>query len=246
MFCQIATGSLLLSAIGVLPDMTTHCLACSGHTTLLRARRSTSRSRFVRASAADKPSAPAENRAIEFLIEIPFPREQPGERTRPPAAATRPRQRHRPLLRDLRRRRRRADAADHGARRPDDPLGRRFLPATRRARLSRHPVRQSRHRPVQQTDRRQAPRPGRTAQAALPENPGRGTLQAARHGAGRDRADGCARHQVGASGRRVDGRHDRPGNRDLVSAAGALAHLDHVDNRQSKTAAADPGGRRRC
>ena len=62
--------------------------------------------------------------------------------------------------------------------------------------------------------------------------------------AGRDRPDGCARHQVGASGRRVDGRHDRPGNRDLVSAAGALADLDHVDDRQSKSAAADPRGRR--
>ena len=86
----------------------------------------------------------------------------------------------------------------------------------------------------------------RTAQTAIPEDPGRRTLQAARHGAGRDRADGCARHQVGASGRRVDGRHDRPGNRDLVSAAGALADLDHVDHGQSKSAAADPRGHRRA
>src|SRR6185437_7009529 len=59
------------------------------------------------------------------------------EFTRPSAAADRPRQRHRPLLRDLRRRRSRTDAADHGARRPDDPLGRRFLPAVGRPRFSR-------------------------------------------------------------------------------------------------------------
>ena len=37
-------------------------------------------------------------------------------------------------------------------------------------------------------------------------------------------------HLVGAS----DGRHDRPGDRDLVSATRSLAHLDHVDHGQSE------------
>ena len=57
-------------------------------------------------------------------------------------------------------------------------------------------------------------------------------------------ADGRARHQVGASGRRLHGRHDRPGDRDLVSAARALADLDHVDHGQSQGAAADQGSGR--
>ena len=120
----------------------------------------------------------ARNRAIEFLIAIPFEGPAKVNSLSPSAAADRPRQRHRDLLRDFRRRRRRADAADHGARRPDDPLGRRFLPAAGGARLSRHPLRQSRHRQIQQDDRRQAPDADRTAQAAVPENPGRRALQA--------------------------------------------------------------------
>ncbi len=47
-------------------------------------------------------------------------------------------------------------------------------------------------------------------------------------------------HVVGG----IDGRHDRPGNGDLVSAAGALADLDHVDHRRSPCAAAKPRGHR--
>ena len=65
-----------------------------------------------------------------------------------------------------------------------------------------------------------------------------------RHGQGHDRADGCARDQIGASCRRIDGRHDRPGNRNHISRAGPLANLDHVDHRQSQGATADPPGHR--
>ena len=88
--------------------------------------------------------------------------------------------------------------------------------------------------------------PCRVSQAAVPENSGRSPLQAARHGGGHRRADGRARHQVGACGRPFDGRHDRPGNRDLASAPGALADLDHVDDGQPQDTPADPRGLRRA
>ena len=71
-----------------------------------------------------KPCGPAGNRAIRFSHPGHHPRDARRELARPSAAADRPRQRHRHLLRDFRRSRRRADAADHGPRRPDDSLGR--------------------------------------------------------------------------------------------------------------------------
>ena len=45
-------------------------------------------------------------------------------------------------------------------------------------------------------------------------------------------------------GRRLHGRHDRAGNRHLVSRARAFADLDHVDDGQSQIAAANPRSRR--
>src|ERR1700690_3694518 len=84
MFCQIATGSLLLSAIGALSKLTAiaspvlaipHC--CVG---------TVKQPRFVGfrppASLLRRPKP-----CHRLLIEIPFPREQPGERTRPPGSA---------------------------------------------------------------------------------------------------------------------------------------------------------------
>ena len=145
------------------------------------------------------------------------PRER--ARDRPSAAPDPPRQRHRHLLRDLRQRQCRAAAADHGARGADDPLGRCVLRAARRARLSRDPLRQSRHRQVEPSHRRQTADAARAAEAALPQDSRGRDLQADRHGEGHGRPDGCARHQVGASGRRVDGRHDRAGGDAVVSAS---------------------------
>ena len=81
-----------------------------------------------------------------------------------------------------------------------------------------------------------------TAQAATAEDPGQGALPAERHGGRYRRPDGCARHQIGPSGRRFHGRHDRPGDRDLVSATRAFAHLHHVDHRQSENSRADARG----
>ena len=95
-----------------------------------------------------------------------------------------------------------------------------------------------------QTDRRQAAGRAGIAEAALPEDSGRGALQAPRHGPGHDCADGRARHPLGASRRRLHGRHDRAGNRDHLPAARALADLDHVDDRQPESAAATARGGR--
>ena len=69
-----------------------------------------------------------------------------------------------------------------------------------------------------------------------------GDLHAARHGEGHHRPDGRAGHPLGACGRRVDGRRDRPGNRDPLPRPHPFADLDHVDHRQPETAAAEARG----
>ena len=69
-----------------------------------------------------------------------------------------------------------------------------------------------------------------------------GALSAQGHGRRRGRADGRARHRARPCRRRVDGRHDRAGNRDPLAGARAFADLDHVDDRRPAPAAADPGG----
>src|SRR5437660_11524969 len=68
----------------------------------------------------------AKNRAIESSSQYhsaTIPGNNRVESNSPSTAADRPGQRHRTLLRDFWRRRRRADAADYGAWRPNDPLG---------------------------------------------------------------------------------------------------------------------------
>src|SRR4051794_31619073 len=120
MFCQIAAGSLLLSAIGVLRSVR-ECLACLEYTILLR--------QGGQHGFLDLPVAVAfcgaKNRVIESTAQYYF-KDSYSECTCPPAAADRPCQWNRHLLRNLRRTQCGADTADHGARRPDDPLGRRF------------------------------------------------------------------------------------------------------------------------
>src|SRR5260370_29998452 len=126
MFCQIATGSLLLSATGVLqhdregfgapPVLSYHTVAT---------RRSTLRASILPLPRCHRAFCGAKNRVIEASSQYHSASQgnSQGECISPPAAADRPRQRHRPLLRNLRRRRSGADAADHGAGRSDDPLG---------------------------------------------------------------------------------------------------------------------------
>src|SRR5260370_1018683 len=88
-------------------------------------RRSTLRASILPLPRCQRAFCGAKNRVIEASSQY-HPASQgnsQGECISPPAAADRPRQRHRPLLRNLRRRRSGADAADHGAGRSDDPLG---------------------------------------------------------------------------------------------------------------------------
>ncbi len=42
--------------------------------------------------------------------------------------------------------------------------------------------------------------------------------------------------------RRLDGRHDRAADGDTAAAAGQECHVDHVEHRQSRTAAREAGG----
>ena len=245
MFCQIATGSLLLSAIGVLPALTTRCFApafwliphrCGGP---------------VNIAAVDLSAPPrkafcgAENRVIEFRIAIPLRGNSQGEL----ASAHQPPQIARAngidlcyeIFGD-------ADAEPMllimglGAQMIhwDDDFCRQL--AARGFRVIRFDNRDIGKSSQLSGGKRLTPI--ELLKLRFLKIPVAAPYKTARHGAGHDRADGCARHQVGASGRRIDGRHDRPGNRDLVSAAGALADLDHVDDRQSKNAAADPRGHR--
>ena len=57
-------------------------------------------------------------------------------------------------------------------------------------------------------------------------------LLAERHGGRRRRTARPPRHRARAHRRRVDGRHDRPADRDRASRPGAVAGLDHVEHRQ--------------
>src|SRR5262249_40833308 len=84
----------------------------------------------------------------------------------------------------------------------------------------------------------------RAVSATLSAYPGRSALQIVRYGQRHGRADGCARHRLGAYRRRVDGWHDRAGNRDLLSGACTLADIDHVDDRESTGPPTDPRGYR--
>src|SRR5579871_6786116 len=116
-FCQSATGSLPLSVMDRLLSRASSFLpyhtVVAGRSTSLGGSR-----RKVRKTFCD-----ARNRAIELRSKPKIPREHHREPSCPSAAAACPRQRHRHLLRDFRRRHGGADPPDHGARRPDGTLG---------------------------------------------------------------------------------------------------------------------------
>src|SRR5882724_151888 len=122
MVCQIMAGSLPLSAIGAL-HLTTSALPRLGyyapyHTVV--AGRSTGR-----LHTGCKAFCDAANRAIQVPIKVPSTARRTDRRDACPSAAQdRPCQRHRHLLRNFRGRRFGTAAADYGAGRPDDPLGR--------------------------------------------------------------------------------------------------------------------------
>ncbi len=89
----------------------------------------------------------------------------------------------------------------------------RVLPPARRPRLSRHPLRQPRHRDVDQA-RRRLPQPGSARHAGDVRQQGRAAVHAARHGGGRGRAARRARDRERARRRRLDGRDDRAAHGD--------------------------------
>ena len=112
-------------------------------------------------------------------------------------------------------------------------------------RLSRHPVRQSRHRPVDPSC------PARRAGPAGDDREARGrrvagrALFARRHGRRRRRPARCARNRPRPCRRRLDGRHDRATGRDQSPGEGEKPRLDHVDHRPARPAAGQARGLRR-
>ncbi len=141
--------------------------------------------------------------------------------------ADRARERDRARLRGARRPVRAADGADHGPGGADDLLAGGALRAARRAGLPGDPVRQPRHRPLD--DDRLGGRAGERGDGAGLRPAG---IQAERHGGRHGRPAGSPGDRSRARGRRLDGRDDRPAGGDRPSAADALALLDHVGHGQ--------------
>ena len=145
----------------------------------------------------------------------------------PEPGADRARERDRARLRGARRPLRAADGADHGPGGADDLLAGGALRAARRAGLPGDPVRQPRHRPLD--DDRLGGRAGERGDGAGLRPAG---LPAERHGGRHGRPAGSPGDRSRACGRRLDGRDDRPAGGDRPSAADALALLDHVGHGQ--------------
>ena len=120
-------------------------------------------------------------------------------------------ERHRALLRDLRRLATARAGADHGPGISARALARRVLPAARRARLPCRPVRQPRRLPLH------APLQSR--------------IHARRHGRRHRRAPRRARHRRRPCGRSVHGRDDRPGHGRAPPVTGVEPGIAHVHHR---------------
>ena len=71
-----------------------------------------------------------------------------------------------------------------------------------------------------------------------------GALPSGRHGGRCGGPAGRPRHRAGAHRRRLAGRHGRPAGGGGLSGAGAVADLDHVDDRQPRAAAGQAGSDR--
>ena len=100
------------------------------------------------------------------------------------------------------------------------------------------PLRQPRHRPLDDDRLGGDARPARHDRAAGAT----ALLPADGHGRRHLRPDGPPRDRVGARGRRLDGRDDRPDDGDRAARAGPLAGLDDVDHRQPLGRVADLEG----
>ena len=121
---------------------------------------------------------------------------------------------------------------------------RRLRRATGLAWLQGHPLRQPRRGPLHQAGRRwPAGLPGHVPGAARRPH-ARGALPAGRHGRRHRRPARRARDRPRSHRRRLVGRDDRPAGGGGLSAADALAHLDHVEDRQPVAAGGLERGRR--
>ena len=145
------------------------------------------------------------------------------------AGGRRRRPRYRPVLRPDRRPER---SADRPHRRPRTAAARLMANRLRhragRTRLSRHPIRQPRRRPVHAYGLSAADAARHSARrqpsSAVPPR---------RHGARHRRSARRARLPGCASGRHLDGRHDRSDDRGALSRPGADADVDHVHHRRT-------------
>ena len=141
------------------------------------------------------------------------------------------------LLPDVRRPRRRAAAAGDGPRWPDDLVGPGPVPAARRTRLLRHPLRQPRHRPLHEGGR--PGDPGHAGPGVL-RPPGAGAVRPVRHGGRRLRPARPPRARVGPCRGGVDGRDDRPDDGHRAAPPDPVADQHHVDDGQTVGGLAAP------
>ena len=115
-----------------------------------------------------------------------------------------------------------------------------FCERARRPRLLRHPLRQPRHAAARRTSPTRRRRRSAAARARKRDAAAYTLADMAGDAVGAARPP---RHRAGAHRRRLDGRDDRPDDRDPLPRARALARLDHVQHRRP---AQRPAGARRC
>ena len=170
-----------------------------------------------------------------FMVEVSREYQDPAKKTRSTFDAgshrhgevRRPERSDRDLLRGHGRPEPSSGVAHHGPRRANAVVAHGFLREARRPGAARHPLRQSRRRPVEQADRPPQRRAAAAADGQLvfwQAQPGR--LHARGPGRRRLRAAGPPRHRPRPHRRRIDGWHDRADLRGPVPRAHQDARAD--------------------
>ncbi len=130
----------------------------------------------------------------------------------------------------------RAAAAHHGPRHATGGMARGLRREPGAAWLSRHPLRQSRHRPEREL-RSIRRAEARSRHAALRDrHAGFEPVHAGRHGGRQRRHPRCARHPEGAHLRRLDGRDDRAADRRAPSRSREEPDPDDDEHRRAQAA----------